>query len=379
VSTATKVFTLISVCASLQGCGWRAPTPSAQSIAINWAAPNFRALLDAIKACQHPDLEEDADCADRTGEVREALAAVEFCLQTSLPLYACRAIQRKLIFQHAPLLDAARVVKAADSAESIELRPYYPIRNAWLSAEWRWRDRGTLIQSDKAGFFVAMALLGLVFAGLVRAIGQIPIHRFRSTSQKIQDYMNRAHQEAVEQIRMRQDEERRWLVLLHAQFEASGIDRLPVSDDQETPFADLWTAGLGTDHCGKHAVTISDCHQPTGVQLIVTSAPSRLEGEGWEFHVYFGEIQDVVRCERPASLRADPSSPDWSEFRTFQEIPWDRAEVALAVARRLLLRAMRGTELLNQRGAAVPKTWRPYPEEIPLYLAARLPEDIDDY
>jgi hypothetical protein len=103
-----------------------------------------------------------------------------------------------------------------------------------------------------------------------------------------------------------------------------------------------------------------------------------LEGEGWKFHVYFGEIQDAVRCERPASLRADPSSPDWSEFRTFQEIPWDRAEVALAVARRLLLRAMRGTELLHQRGAAVPKTWQPYPEEIPLYLAARLPQDVDD-
>lgn len=378
MSTATRVFTLISVCASLQGCDWQAPTPSAQSIAINWAAPNFRVLLDAVQNCHHPDLDEDADCADRSAEVREALQAVEFCLQTSLRLYACRSIQRKLASQHAPLFNAARIVKTVGDAEKLELRSYSPIGNDWLSAEWRWKDRGTLIRNDKAGFFFALALLGLAVAGLVRAIGQVSINRFRSTSQSIQDYMNRAHQEAIAQIRMRQDEERRWLVLLHAQFEAAGIDRFPVSGDQETAFADLWTAGVGTDHCGKHAVTISDCHRPTGVQLVVTSAPSRLQGEGWKFHVYFGEIQDAVRCERPASLRADPSSPDWSEFRTFQEIPWDRAEVALAVARRLLLRAMRGAELLHQRGAAVPKSWQPYPEEVPLYLAARLPEDIDE-
>jgi len=373
VSIATRVFLLIGVCAGLQGCAWQTPSPPPQSISTTWEAPNFRTLLEAVKTCQHPELEEDADCADRIGEVSEALQAAEFCLQTSLPLYACRAIQRKLISQQAPLLDAARILKVFGGVEQVQLRSYYLVPNRWLSAEWRWKDRGTLIRNDKTGFAIASAALALAIAGLARAAGQLSVIRFRSESQRIQDYMEQARQEAIEQVEFKQSQERRWLVLLHQQFDDAGIDRLPFEDRAQTPFAELWTAALGTEYCGQHDVTIKDCHRPTGVQLVVTSVPPRPDREGWRFHVYFGEVQDAVGCERPDSLLTDPSKPDWSECRTFREIPWDRADVALAVARRLLVRAMRGTELLHQRGTAVPTSWQPYPEEVPLYLAASLP------
>lgn len=367
---AVKVLILISVGCGLQACSWQAPSPPPQSIAVAWDAPNFQTLLEAIKTCQHPDLEEDTDCADRGSEVREALQAVEFCLHTPLRLHACRAIERKLVSQRAPLFDAGRMLNAFGSAGQVQLRSYFPITNKWLGAEWRWKDRGTLIRHDNTGFAMAAFALALAVSGLARAAGQLSVIRFRSRSQRVQDCIERARQEAIEQVEIKQSQERRWLVLLHQQFLDAGIDRLPFEERAQTPFAELWTAGLGTEYCGQHDVTINDCHRPTGVRLVVTSVPPRPDIEGWRFHVYFGEVQDAVRCERPDSLLADPSKPDWSEYRTFREIPMDRADVALAVARRLLFRAMRGTELLNQRGTAVPKSWQPYPEEVPLYLAA---------
>jgi hypothetical protein len=375
--SAINALLLFGVLSGLSGCSWQTSSVPPQAIATSWDAPNFRTLLQAVKACQHPDLEEDADCAERSREVREALLAVEFCLHTSLPLYACRSVQRKIISQHAQLLDAARLLRAFERAEKIELRSYYPVTNKWLSAEWRWKDRGTLIKYDKMGFALAASALGIAAGGAVLAFGQVPLVRFRSKSQKMREYMERVQGEALEQIQIRRDEERRWLVLLHVRFEAAGIDRFPVDVDHEILFSELWTAGLSSEHCGKRDVVISDRHRPTGVQLVVTSVPSGPEGEGWRFHVHFGEVQNTVGCKRPSSLLADPTIPDWSEFRTFQEIPWERADVALEVARRLLIRAMRGTELLHRRGAAVPKAWQPYPDEIPLYLSARLPEDID--
>jgi len=86
--------------------------------------------------------------------------------------------------------------------------------------------------------------------------------------------------------------------------------------------------------------------------------------------VHFGAIEDAVRFRRPESLIGKQDDADWSEFRSLEEIPWQRADIAMAVARRLLLRAMRGLEVLHPRGAAVPKGWQPYAEEIQQYLVA---------
>ena len=94
--------------------------------------------------------------------------------------------------------------------------------------------------------------------------------------------------------------------------------------------------------------------------------------------MHFGVIQDAVRCRRPESLIGKQDDADWLEFRTLEEIPWERADIAMAVARRLLLRAMHGLEVLHPRGAAVPKGWQPYAEEIRQYLVAEPSEGLVD-
>ena len=167
-----------------------------------------------------------------------------------------------------------------------------------------------------------------------------------------------------------QDQERRWLTLLHLQFLSAGIERFAVGIDPQNLVDDIWTPTNGADQCNRRDITMTDVHRPTGVKLIVTNVPPRPDREGWRFHVHFGVIEDAVRFRRPESLIGKQDDADWSEFRTLEEIPWQRADIAMAVARRLLLRAMRGLEILHPRGAAVPKGWQPYPGEIEQYLVS---------
>lgn len=369
---------MIGLINALQGCSYREVQPPPHTVAIRWESPEFGTLMKAMATCRVPELEDDANCANRRAEVRQAIDAHAFCSNTKLVLYSCRAIERTVQRQYAEFIESAALAGVSAEADPFQLRPYFPITNPWLSAEWRWKDRGTLIREDLTGFAAAALFASLAFGALVLAIGQRPVIRFRSEAQKVQDWFQDAEAEAMEQIRMVQDHERRWLTLLHLQFLNAGIDRFAVAVDAKHLIDDIWTATNGAEQCDRRDVTITDIHRPTGVKLVVTNVPPRPDREGWRFHVYLGEIQDAVRCNRPDTLKAKQDEADWSEFRTLEEIPWRRADIALAVARRLLLRAMHGLEVLDPKGAAVPKGWQPYPQEIQQYLVAEpRPSTVD--
>ena len=141
-----------------------------------------------------------------------------FCSSTKLVLYSCRAIERTVQRQYAEFIESAALAGVSAEAGPFQLRPYFPITNPWLSAEWRWKDRGALIRDDLTGFAAAAFLASLALGSLVLAFGQRPVIRFRSEAQKVQDSIQNVEAEAMEQIRMAQDHERRWLTLLHLQL-----------------------------------------------------------------------------------------------------------------------------------------------------------------
>ena len=361
---------MIGLILTLQGCSYREVQPPPHTVAIQWESPEFGTLMKAMATCRVPELEDDADCANRRAEVRQAMDAHAFCSSTKLVLYSCRAIERTVQRQYADFIESAALASVSADAETFQLKPYSLITNPWLSAEWRWKDRRTLIRDDLTGFAAAACVAALALGSLVFALGPIPVIRFRSRARKLQDEIENVRLEAVEQIHMVQDQERRWLTLLHLQFLSAGIERFAVGIDPQNLVDDIWTATNGADQCNRRDITMTDVHRPTGVKLIVTNVPPRPDREGWRFHVHFGVIEDAVRFRRPESLIGKQDDADWSEFRSLEEIPWQRADIAVAVARRLLLRAMRGLEVLHPRGAAVPKGWQPYAEEIQQYLVA---------
>lgn len=369
---------IVGLIIALPSCSYRELQPPPHTVAIQWESPDFGTLTKAMVTCRIPDLEDDSHCASRRAEVQQAMDAHSFCARTQLLLFSCRAIERTVQRQYADFIESATLAGVSVDAEPFQLKPYSPITNPWLSAEWRWKDRGTLIHDDLTGFAAAACVAALVLGSLVFALGQISVIRFRSKAQELQDAIENARLEAMEQIQMVQDQERRWLTLLHLQFLSAGIERFAVGVDPLHLVDDIWTATNGADQCNRRDITMTDVHRPTGVKLIVTNVPSRFDREGWQFHVHFGVMQDAVGCRRPESLLCKQGDADWSEHRTIEQIPWQRADIAMAVARRLLLRAMRGQVVLHPRGAAVPKGWQPYPEEIEQYLVAEpSPGEVD--
>ena len=331
---------------------------------MQWEAPDFGTMYKAMTICKIPDLEDDAECEDRRTELQQAVDAHTFCLNTKLALYSCRAIERTVQRQYESLTEGAAIAGTVATSVPFELKPYSLISNKWLAAEWRWKDRGALFRNDPAGAAGVVTFAGVAVGLLALALGQLRLVRFRSRASREQDWIDKSNEEGVEQVQMTHERERRWLTMLHLQFLNAGIERFAVLIDADSSTSDIWTASNGADQCNQEDVTMVDVHRPTGVKLIVTNVPPRPDRAGWRFHIFFGDVQDAVRCHRPDTLVGKEKEADWSEFRTFHEIPWQRADIAMAVARRLLLRAMRGLEILNPIGAAVPKGWQPYPEEI---------------
>lgn len=368
---------MIGLFIALQGCSYREVQPPPHTVAIQWESPDFGTLMKAMATCRIPDLEDDADCANRRAEVRQAVDAHAFCVSTKLALYSCRAIERTVQRQLEALTESAGLAGVSAAAEPLQLKAYYPISNKWLAAEWRWKDRATLIRSDPVGTATSVIAAALTIGAFLLAFGQLTVVRFRTQSRREQDWLENARAEAVEQVQMAQDQERCWLILLHLQFMNTGIEQFPVAIDSQHPIDDIWTAKNGADLCGHEDVTMIEVHRPSGVKLVVTNVRPLPDCEGWRFHVYFGAIQDAVKCRRPDTLMDKENDADWSEFRSFQEIPWQRADIAMAVARRLLLRAMRGLEILHSRGSAVPRGWQPYPIEIQEYLVAEPVPEAD--
>lgn len=249
-----------------------------------------------------------------------------------------------------------------------QLKAYSWINNKWLAAEWRWKDRGALIRNDPAGTAVAIACSAITVGIIALSLGQLSLVRFRTQASRVKERINKTDAEGVEQVAMARELERRWLTLLHLQFLNAGIEEFAFSGDPDSSPSDIWTASNGADQCNREDLTIVDFHRPTGVKLIVTNVAPRPDRQGWRFHIHFGDIQDAVRFHRPGTLNGGELDADWSELRTLDEIAWQRADIAMAVGRRFLIRAMRGLEVLSPVGAAVPKSWSPYPEEISQYL-----------
>jgi len=241
--------------------------------------PEFGTLMKAMATCRVPELEDDADCANRRAEVRQAMDAHAFCSSTKLVLYSCRAIERTVQRQYADFIESAALASVSADAETFQLKPYSLITNPWLSAEWRWKDRRTLIRDDLTGFAAAACVAALALGSLVFALGHIPVIRFRSRARKLQDEIENVRLEAVEQIHMVQDQERRWLTLLHLQFLSAGIERFAVGIDPQNLVDDIWTATNGADQCNRRDITMTDVHRPTGVKLIVTNVPPRPDRE----------------------------------------------------------------------------------------------------
>lgn len=107
--TSKYILPSVGLLIMLEACSLRDVQPAPKSVSVQWQAPDFSLLQQAMLSCRVADFEDDAECADRRAELQQAVDAHSFCLNTKLYLYSCRAIERTVQRQYEPLTDATAV------------------------------------------------------------------------------------------------------------------------------------------------------------------------------------------------------------------------------------------------------------------------------